>query len=136
MADAGIVDDQIQPAKTRRDVLHKSVHGSCIRHIGAAAYGLAAVESDEFDSWSPTLEDGFWADSAPVRRHSVLPSKTVEALQGLGNKAFVARAGNGVIYCRGGPVPVPSEMPVLLMKRVKEAFDPRRIFPEWPGLES
>jgi len=51
----------------------------------------------------------------------------------LGDVAFMARAGNGVVYYRGGPEPPPPEVPGALMKRVKDAFDPRGVFPVWPG---
>ena len=67
-----------------------------------------------------------------ARRWSVLPSKTVGAIRRLGTVPFVARAGNGVIYYRGGPEPPKDELPVTLMQRVKSEFDPKHILSEVP----
>jgi FAD/FMN-containing dehydrogenase len=78
-------------------------------------------------------ERSFWTEpTAPPRRLSVLPTRLTEAIQALGDVEFVARAGNGEIYHRGGPEPPAPDLPVKLMKRVKEAFDPKRILPEFP----
>ena len=46
--------------------------------------------------------------------------------------AFVARAGNGVIYHRGDLACEKGELPQKLMQRVKETFDPKRILPDIP----
>ena len=52
-----------------------------------------------------------------------------EVLEGLGASEFVARAGNGVIYYRGGKAAAPPEWPKTLTTRVKEAYDSRKVFP-------
>jgi FAD/FMN-containing dehydrogenase len=65
-----------------------------------------------------------------VQQRSVLPSRTVETIRALGDARFVARAGNGVIYYRGGPAPPKTELPAKLTRRLKDAFDPKRILPE------
>jgi FAD/FMN-containing dehydrogenase len=77
-------------------------------------------------------EQSFWGDETPANRVSVLPSKTIEVIRRLGSIRFVARAGNGVIYYRGGPAPSKHDAPVKLMRRLKDAFDPKRILPEFP----
>jgi hypothetical protein len=71
-------------------------------------------------------------DDPPPHRLSVSPARVVEAIRGLAGAAFVARAGNGVIYHRDGPPPVKSELPIGLMRRVKDAFDAKHILPELP----
>ncbi len=63
------------------------------------------------------------------RRVSVLPSKLIETLRRLGADCYVARAGNGVIAYEGGAAPVPQELPVALLHRVKAAYDPRGVLP-------
>jgi FAD/FMN-containing dehydrogenase len=70
------------------------------------------------------------ADAPPCHRISVLPSKVIETVKELGEVPFVARAGNGLIYYRGGPTRPKPALPVALLERVKATFDPRRIFPE------
>jgi hypothetical protein len=85
-------------------------------------------------NWPSNLEyeKSFWADEAPASRVSVLPSKTIEAIRRLGDIPFVARAGNGVIYYRGGPAPPRNDSPGRLARRLKDAFDAKRILPELP----
>jgi FAD/FMN-containing dehydrogenase len=76
-------------------------------------------------------EAAFWSDNAPVQRLSVLPTQLTERIAKLGNRPFVARAGNGTIYYRGervGPEPVG---PAELMRRVKAAYDPKNLLPEF-----
>ena len=74
--------------------------------------------------------------SAKPQRLSVLPSRLAEAIGQLGGVSFVARAGNGVIHYRGGAVPSGSESktqaPALLLKKVKDIFDPNHILPDFP----
>lgn len=77
-------------------------------------------------------EQSFWSGDVLPRRLSVRPSCIAEALRELAGAPFVARAGNGVIYHRGMFPPAESEVPVALMRRVKETFDPKHIFPELP----
>ncbi len=73
----------------------------------------------------------FWNQGADAQRLSVLPSKLVEALKRLNGAPFVARAGNGVIYHRGAQPPATDKLPVELMRRVKDAYDPNHILPEF-----
>lgn len=82
-----------------------------------------------FDS-SLDYETRFWSAGAsdPVRKSSVLPSKLCDALKPL-RVPLVARAGNGVIYYRGGPEPPKMELPVKLMQALKNEFDPANKFP-------
>jgi len=74
----------------------------------------------------------FWnaTQAGPPQRISVLPSRLTVVLQTLGASEFVARAGNGVIDYRGGtPPPPPHELPQALMRRIKDAYDPKHLFP-------
>ena len=78
-------------------------------------------------------EAAFWKPgrSSP-HRISVLPSRAAELLQEMGEVEFVARAGNGVVYYRGGNPPARDEVPTALMRRIKETYDPKNIFRELP----
>ena len=77
-------------------------------------------------------EINFHSESAgpPPVHCSVLPSRLGEMLRELGRVPFVARAGNGVILHRGRkPAPAPPAT-AGLARRIKETFDPNRLFPE------
>jgi FAD/FMN-containing dehydrogenase len=65
-----------------------------------------------------------------INKYSVLPSRCVEVIRATGPAPFVARAGNGVIYTRGGQKPPLPELPLDLFRRIKEAYDPNHVFPE------
>lgn len=84
------------------------------------------------ESSSLEYETNFWAGVGSVNRLSVLPSSVVSAIRGLRDIPFVARAGNGVIYHRGAAPPRDATLPLELMRRVKDSFDPHHIFPEIP----
>lgn len=76
-------------------------------------------------------EAAFWSDpeSESTQTASVLPSRLIEILNELAPAEFVARAGNGVIHYRGAP-PLPSaRLPLDLLKRMKDAFDPNGNLP-------
>jgi FAD/FMN-containing dehydrogenase len=79
-------------------------------------------------------EAAFWIEKAapPLRNISVLPSRVTQTIRDLGDVPFIARAGNGVIYYRGGPNPPAEELPKQLMQRVKDTYDPKHILPELP----
>ncbi len=77
-------------------------------------------------------ETKFWADNSPAHRLSILPSKMITAIRGLNEAPFIARAGNGVVYHRGAPRPRADELPLELMRRVKDAYDPNHILPALP----
>jgi len=92
----------------------------------AAKLGFQEPASLDYDR-------SFRADATSLRKLSVLPSKLTEALAALGDEPFVARAGNGIIYHRANvPAPQPA-LPANLVRRVKDAFDPKHIFPELPS---
>jgi FAD/FMN-containing dehydrogenase len=62
----------------------------------------------------------------------VLPSKVIETIKSLDTQSYVARAGNGLIYFRGNrPQPGP-ELPLKLLRRIKETYDPKGILPDLP----
>ena len=64
------------------------------------------------------------------QKTSVLPSRLVETLRKLGNATFIARAGNGVIYHDGDPMPRKQELTAKLFERVKAAYDPHNALPK------
>lgn len=75
----------------------------------------------------------FWSNQFAdlVRKRSVLPSNLGEALRELGDVPFIACAGNGIVLYRGGPPPSAPDLPRHLFQRVKEAYDPKHIFPDF-----
>ncbi|MBI2924331.1 MAG: FAD-binding oxidoreductase [Verrucomicrobia bacterium] len=95
----------------------------------AEARRLGAFEAAELD-----YETRFRTAASADAPHtlSVLPSKLTGALRDLGTVTFVARAGNGVVYYRGGPAPPKLAFPRQLTQRVKDAYDPKHILPELP----
>ncbi len=94
----------------------------------AMADGLGFREPGSLD-----YEQEFWAGGDPVQRLSVLPSKLIEAISALPGIPLIARAGNGMLYYRGEPVPRSDDPPPDLMRRVKDAFDPNHVLPEMPS---
>lgn len=67
----------------------------------------------------------------PIRRVSVLPTKLADFLRNLGVRPFVARAGNGVVEYRGGGAATSrDDLPMKLIQRVKDVYDPKHILPE------
>jgi FAD/FMN-containing dehydrogenase len=90
------------------------------------ASGLGFTEPATLD-----YERQFWMDAAAAPQHlSVLPSRLIDTLHDLQARQFVARAGNGVIYHRGGVTASPPPEPSKLVRRVKDIFDPHYILPE------
>jgi len=77
-------------------------------------------------------EQDFWHDTRPVDKDSVLPTRLQEAIEPIGPSQFVARAGNGILYYRGGKVPARSTTPLDLLGRIKDTFDPKHILPDLP----
>ncbi len=76
-------------------------------------------------------ETAFWSDATPAHRRSVLPSRLTEAISEIGDRAFVARAGNGIFFYHGEPVGAKAPLPSELMRRVKTAYDPKKLLPEF-----
>ncbi len=72
----------------------------------------------------------FWAVNEAPHEASVLPSRLIEELQTCKPESFVARAGNGVIFYRGGAAAEKPAVPLALNRRLKETFDPKAILPE------
>ena len=79
-------------------------------------------------------ERRFWSGefTAPVGHASVLPASVHEAVTQLGPVPFVARAGNGVVWHRGGRAPETPPAASALAQRVKAAYDPKNILPDLP----
>ncbi len=70
-------------------------------------------------------EKSFWVTQPDsIRKISVLPSRLIEAISQNGGGRFVARAGNGILYCHGAPQPPENNLPVHLWQRVRDAFAP------------
>ncbi len=91
----------------------------------AAALGVQTAASLDYEA-------KFWSQSPQPHRVSVLPSRVAETLDTLGEAAWVARAGNGVIYHRGSVAPAKAELPARLAQRIKDAYDPKHILPDLP----
>jgi FAD/FMN-containing dehydrogenase len=77
-------------------------------------------------------DEAFRETSEPFQVASVLPSKVIETIKSLDTQAYVARAGNGLIYFRGGRPQPREELPLKLMRRIKETYDPKGILPDLP----
>lgn len=96
------------------------------------AAGLGVGEAATLD-----YEREFWGQAgAEVYSFAVLPSRLQSALSELGAVRFVARAGQGLIHYVGpGRPPVKETAPGVraLSRRIKEAFDPNGILPEFPA---
>lgn len=75
----------------------------------------------------------FRAGPEQLRKLSVLPSKLIGGLRALGDEPFVARAGNGIIYHRADILPPEPNLPVHLLRRAKDAFDPLHLLPDLPA---
>jgi glycolate oxidase FAD binding subunit len=84
------------------------------------------------DTTSFAYNESFSQSGEPPQMVSVLPSKAIETIKTLGAQSYVARAGNGVIYSRGGKPGSRAQLPVDLIHRVKETFDPNGVLPEMP----
>jgi FAD/FMN-containing dehydrogenase len=74
----------------------------------------------------------FWSRSPLPFKVSVLPSRLPQAFEQYQPKDFVAHAGNGVLYYRGGKEPPKATTPLALARRLKDTFDPHHILPELP----
>lgn len=77
-------------------------------------------------------DEAFRKANEPVQVASVLPSKVIETIKELRAQSYVARAGNGLIYFRGGGAQPAPESPRKLMRRIKDAYDPKGILPDLP----
>jgi glycolate oxidase FAD binding subunit len=91
------------------------------------AQGLGLQDATSFD-----YNETFWQSGELPQMVSVLPSKVIETIKSSSAQSYVARAGNGVIYSRGDKPGSRAHLPVHLMHRVKETFDPSGILPEMP----
>jgi hypothetical protein len=97
------------------------------------AWQTQAAEKLGFrDHTSLDYDREFWSGPGPVRRISILPSRLAEQLASLQPENFVARAGNGTIFYRGGSEPPKASIPMSLTRRVKEIFDQKNILPDLP----
>jgi FAD/FMN-containing dehydrogenase len=91
----------------------------------AATLGFREPANLEYDK-------AFRTGSSERHKLSVLPSKLIDTLRVLGDASFVARAGNGIIFHRASVPAQKSSVPTHLLRRVKDAFDPKHQLPELP----
>jgi glycolate oxidase FAD binding subunit len=80
---------------------------------------------------SLNYEKEFWdgcGEKGP-QKISVLPSKLIETAREV-RGAFVARAGNGILYHRDERLAAKKIPPSDLARRLTQSFDPRNILPE------
>jgi hypothetical protein len=89
--------------------------------------GLGFAEAASLD-----YENKFWSGPEPVNRLSVPPAKLFAAIGELNGRSFVARAGNGVVYYRGRAPALEDSLPIELMRRLKDTFDPGHVLPDLP----
>jgi FAD/FMN-containing dehydrogenase len=76
-------------------------------------------------------EKEFWREPGSIGKTSVLPSRTVEVLGTLGSARFVARAGNGIIFCHGMIEQNRRQASLKLAERLKNEFDPKHSLPDF-----
>jgi len=88
------------------------------------AEGLGFSTSSNLD-----YDRRFWANSESAKRSSVLPSEIGREIEARSPREFVARAGNGTIFYRGGSPPQQSTQLGALNQKLKETFDPKMILP-------
>jgi FAD/FMN-containing dehydrogenase len=94
-------------------------------------YQASIAESLGFAQTAAPLDrQEFW-NGPPPQKASVLATRTVETIMRIAPAQFLAHIGNGIIYYRGGSAPVSEPMPLKLMERVKNTYDPRRILPDY-----
>lgn len=63
---------------------------------------------------------------------SVLPSEIFRLIEQLRGERFIARLGNGIVYYEGPALTVDGAAVAReLMRRVKEAYDPKQVLPEY-----
>jgi FAD/FMN-containing dehydrogenase len=86
------------------------------------------------ESTSLDYEPRFWNEAATRKSYcfSELPSRLTGAIRDLGASRFVARAGNGSVFYLGGNPPPKPDLPIPLIRRVKDVFDPNHLFPDLP----
>jgi FAD/FMN-containing dehydrogenase len=84
------------------------------------------------ESASLDYEDAFHSVGQRAERVSVLPSKLIATIKSIEPQTYVARAGNGLIYFRGGRPQPQLDLPIKLMRRIKEMYDPKGILPDVP----
>ncbi|MDB6024608.1 MAG: dehydrogenase [Verrucomicrobiales bacterium] len=89
----------------------------------ASALGVKEPASLDYDR-------EFWLQRTTANKIAVLPSKIIEAVQGLNGASFVARVGNGVIFHNDTTAPKKADLPLHLFQRLKDEYDPKHILPE------
>jgi FAD/FMN-containing dehydrogenase len=76
----------------------------------------------------------FWGNNEPAQRSSVLPSQIGREIEARTPREFVARAGNGMMFYRGGSAPQTSMPASALNQKLKQTFDPGMILPPLPQI--
>jgi glycolate oxidase FAD binding subunit len=134
-----VADSEITPVVFDLHRLHPSDGQACTIVLGLAGtreeveWQAGRAEALGFrESGSLEYERVFWGEEEIAQKLSVLPSRLIETAGGLKGVPLVARAGNGIIYFRGEPVPDQDKLPLELLSRIKVAFDPNHLLPEMP----
>ena len=78
----------------------------------------------------PGLRNYFLGRRITTASRLCAPPRLAQAIEKLGAVEWVARAGNGVAYYRGGTPPPKGQVPVELTRRIKDAYDPKHLLPE------
>ena len=118
---------------------HGTAHGPVNIVTGFAgeeadvAWQLAEAASMGFIELREMKHDSrfFSSRGGDAPRCSVLPSKLADTIAGFGDEEFVARAGNGTVWC-DAIVANPGVGPAQVLQRLKAMFDPRGILPPLP----
>jgi FAD/FMN-containing dehydrogenase len=95
------------------------------------AFQIAELQRAAPWSEGSTHYDAEFHDSGVVHKLSVLPSRLDQVLAPMQQTPWVARYANGVVFHKSGALPPPELPNPALMARVKQAYDPRGIFPEY-----
>ncbi len=134
-----VADSEITPVVFDLHRLRPSDGQGCIIVLGMAGtqeeVEWQAARAEELGFREPgslEYEREFRGEAEGAQKLSILPSRLMEAVGGLPGVPLVARAGNGIIYYRGEPVPRQDELPLELLGRIKDAFDPNHLLPEMP----
>jgi FAD/FMN-containing dehydrogenase len=110
-----------------------NVHGSLTLVTGFAGIREDVVNQTRIAAAAGFNEAGTLNyEIGEARKASVLPSEIFQFLGEISESRFIARLANGIVYYQGSDYqPAPVKIPMKLMARMKEAYDPKHILPEY-----